>query len=187
MNNKSANVFIRSLYSQGYSSLVMSFFKTKLTLCLTPYLGEDNRGLSQYCKKTFLSTTINHEGASFFYLTAMSILNGKDSENQVEAVLSCSNNTSIILEYKPDQSNQMSAYLVISKNNQSIPFRFSIHQYRVSENGRVVTKVIQTGLGVFAGVLEGYLAGIGADGHLAKLQDEHNSKQATFHHGLVSK
>jgi hypothetical protein len=39
------------------------------------------------------------------------------------------------------------------------------------ENGQMVTKVIQSGLGAFAKTLEGYLTGIGIDYHLNKMLD----------------
>jgi hypothetical protein len=57
----------------------------------------------------------------------------------------------------------MEAYLVISKSNEVIPFRFSTYQYKVKEKGQIVTKVARTGLLVFAKALEGYLEGIGVD------------------------
>jgi len=66
---------------------------------------------------------------------------------------------------------------MINKNNESITFRFNIHKYEVKENGQVVTKVIQTGLGVFAKILDGYLTGIGADRHLNKVPDNYENDE----------
>lgn len=169
-NNKSTNTYIRTLYSEGFSFLMMSFFKTNLTLNFVPYLGKDNMGRSQYSKTEFLSTTVHYEGAAALYMTAMPILNG--NESQVELVLPCSNQATLIFEYKLNQNNQMGAYLLINKNNETIPFRFGTMQYRVKENGQVITKVIQSGLGAFAETLDGYLTGIGADLHLNKLSEE---------------
>ena len=169
-NNKSANTYIRTLYSPGFSFLMMSFFKTNLTLNFVPYLGKDNVGRSQYSKTEFLSTTVNYEGAAALYMTAMPILDG--NESQVELVLPCSNDATLIFEYKLDQNNQMSAYLVIDKNNETIPFRFGTHQFRAKENGQMVTKVLQSGLGAFTKTMEAYLSGIGADLHLSKLSEE---------------
>jgi hypothetical protein len=151
---------------------MMSFYRTNLILNFVPYVGKDHRGFSQYSKNKFLSTSINYEGAAFFYLTAMPILNGEDSEKQIEAALPCSNNAALLFEYKPDQSGQMSAYLTVNKNNEMIPFRFSTHPYRVNIDGNMVTKVRQAGLGAFAMTLESYLKGIGADLHLNKLTEE---------------
>lgn len=175
MNNK--NTYIRSLYSPGFSSLTMSFFRTNLTLNFVPYLGKDNVGLSQYSKTEFLSTTVNYEGAVALYLSAMPILDGNGS--QMELVLPCSNNATLILEYKPDQDNQMSIYLFINKNNRTIPLRFGTMQYRTKENGQMVTKVIQSGLGAFTKTLDAYLSGIGADLNLNKLSEEELENQET--------
>lgn len=44
-------------------------------------------------------------------------------ENQVEVVPQPSNNTALIFESKPDQNNQMTTYLLINKNNETIIFR----------------------------------------------------------------
>lgn len=169
-NYKSANTYIRTLYAEGFSSLMISFYKTNLTFGFSPYSGKDNRGLCQYNNKIFLSTSVNYESSSFLYSVAISILNG--NENQVESVLACNNNSTLVFEYKPDPNNQMNAYLTINKNNMTIPFKFSTNQYKVNENGQMVTKVIQSGLGVFAKTLEAYLMGIGADLHLSKLTEE---------------
>lgn len=173
--NTSTNLYVRALYSVGFSSLLMSFFKTNLVFRFIPYDGVDNKGLPKLNRTMFLSTSVNYDSAAFLYLAAMSILDGKEEE--IEAVLQCSNNTTLLFEYKPDENNQMASYLVINKNNQTIPFRFLTHQFQVRENGRWVTKVVQSGLGVFAKVLNGYLTGIGADLHLSKLTEEELDNQ----------
>lgn len=154
---------------------MMSFFKTNLTLNLIPYIGKNNVRLSQYSKTKFLSTTVNYEGAAVLYLAAMPSLDGNGS--QMELVLPCSNNTVLILEHKRDQDNQMSAYLLFNKNNRTIPLRFGTMQYRVKENGQMITKIIQSGLGVFVKTLEAYLTGIGANLHLNKLSEEYLEMQ----------
>lgn len=74
----------------------------------------------------------------------------------------------------------MSAYLVIDKNGETILFRFGIHQYKVKQNGQMVTKVIQSGLGVFVKTLNAYLTGIGTDLHLNKLSEEEFDDQLTL-------
>jgi len=107
----------------------------------------------------------------------MSIITGENLNKEILAVLQCSNNATLTFEYKLDQNNQMRAYLVIAKNNEVYPFLFPIHQYQVKENGQTITKVIQSGLGVFAKTLDGYLTGIGADNHLSKLPENFNEYQ----------
>ena len=66
-DNKPTNLQIRTLYAPGFSSLMMSYFKTNLVLNFVPYIGKDNRGFDTYCKAKFLSTSINSEGVAFFY------------------------------------------------------------------------------------------------------------------------
>ena len=170
-NKKPTNTFIRNIFSPGLSSLTMSFFNTYLTLCFNAYIGKDNRGFDQYCQKTFLSASIRYEGAAFFWLIALPILEGKQ-ERPIEAILKCGKNASLLFEYKPDENNQMTAYLTINKNNEMIPFKFLTHEYKVKENGQTVTKVVHQGLAAFVSVLDGYLTGVGADNHLGKLPDE---------------
>ena len=95
-----------------------------------------------------------------------------NSENETQAVVQCNNNTTIILDYKRDQNNQMTACLIINKNNQSYPFKFSTHTQQIKINGQFVTKVVQTQLFVFAKTIESYLLATAADRHLSKLPDE---------------
>jgi hypothetical protein len=66
----------------------------------------------------------------------------------------------------------MGAYLVINKENQTIPFRFATHQYQIYSNseGKMVTKVIQVGLMTFAKDLDGYI----------KYIDDNQSKQLLY-------
>ena len=172
MNNKSANTYIRTLYSPGFSCLTMSFWKLNLTLSFNPYIGIDNRGFSKYDLKTFLSTSVNYEGAAGLCFVASSIFMGKDAQKEIGFTLPCSNNATLKFEYKPDENNQMNAWLIINKNSQTMAFRFPIHEYKAKENGQIITKVVQTGLGSFVKLLDGYLLEIGGASHLSKLPDE---------------
>ena len=164
------NTHLRYLYAPGFSSLRVTYYKTNLVFSFTPYAGKDYQGLDKYSTSKFLSTSVNYDGASFFYQVARQIIDGRTFE--IMAKLSCLNNASLLLENKPDKNNQMSTYLSISKNNETIPFKFKVQEYQSRENGRMVTKVIQSGLGTFAMMLQGYLTGIGADLHLSKLSEE---------------
>ena len=166
-----SNTIIKTLYSEGFSSLMMSYYKYILVLTFNPYIGKNNVGFPQYNIKTFLSTSVNYEEAALFYLTAMSILEGKNADKEISAVLT-RNNATLTFEYKPDQNNQMTAYLVINKNNQIIPFRFNTKTYQAQENGQMITKVVQAGLGVFAKTLESYMTGTGITNHLNKSIEE---------------
>jgi len=151
---------------------MMSYFKTNLVLGFTPYIGKDNLGFDQYCKKSFHSTSINSEGAAFFYVQASRILDDRYSGEQVEVVLQCNNSASLTFEYKPDENNQMSAFMTINKNNETIRFRFKTTEYQENVDGQCVTKYMHTGLGTFALVLGCYLAGKAASNYIDGLYDE---------------
>ena len=171
-NKMAINTYIRTLYSEECSSLMMYFYNHNLSFSLAPYMGKNKNGLNQYDMSKIIRTTVNYEGASFLYQAAMLIINGKQLDNQIMATLQCYGNTTLSLVYKLDQDNQMYAYLVINKNNESIPFRFHVHTITIKENGQAITKMIQSSLGVFAKTIEGYLIGIGADRHLSKLPED---------------
>ena len=64
------------------------------------------------------------------------------------------------------------ATLSIVKKGTQIPFEFCVNQYYVKENGRLVMKTMQSGVGVFAKTLEAYMAGIGSEMHMRKMIEE---------------
>jgi len=151
---------------------MMSYFKTNLVLGFTPYIGKDNLGLSQYCNKSFQSTSINPERAAFLYMQASRILDCRHSGEQVEAVIPCNNGASLTFQYKPDENNQMSAFITINKNNVDIPFKFKTTEYQENVGGQWVKKYMHTGLGTFALILGCYLAGKAANSHIDELYNE---------------
>lgn len=166
------NTYVGYLQSKGYSSLNMSFYLSKLIFDFSPWLSVDDTGRNQYDKSNRLSTSVNFEGASYLYLTSVSILRGDDSTEQIEATLPCKNNASLTLSYMPDENNHMAAYLVINKDTRTIPFRFNTTPKQVMINGKMVTKAVQTDLGIFAMTLLGYVIGIGAEDHLKRIFEE---------------
>jgi hypothetical protein len=83
------------------------------------------------------------------------------------------NHQAIQNSHQVTQGNQMTAYLTITQNNEAISFKFSTHEVQVRENNQTVTKIIQSGLGVFALTVYGYLIGVGADIHLNKLPEDY--------------
>ena len=111
MNN---NVLIRNLYAPGFSFVTFSFYKTNLSISFTPWLGQNDVGISQYDTKNFLSTTINDESAASLYLLAKLILDG-NQRTPLLYTIECNGQTKLTFEYRPDQNNQMRAYLSIEK------------------------------------------------------------------------
>jgi len=169
---KTVSTYIRSIYSPGFSSIMMWFFNTNLTLGFTPWISRDNVGFDQYDKNKFVSTSIDYEKAAALYLLATPIIEGKQN-GQVKYLLQCNKQATLLFEYKLNSDAQMRAYLTIEKQGEQIPFEFRVQQCRVKEaDGNVTVMTIQTGLGVFVKTLEAYLKAVGADRHLSKLTEE---------------
>ena len=169
------NIRIGTIAASGFSYLSMSYFRTYLTLNFVPWLNKDHLGKDNYCNKVHRSTTLNPEGALSFYRISKSIIDGSGSDKKVEFVLQCKNNADLIFEYDPDSDW---AHLTINKDGKSIKLRFPTHQHsETNEFGKNVTMVIQTGLGTFAKVLDGYLTRVGADDKPNKLPINFNEYQ----------
>ena len=184
-NKNAVSMFIRALYSKGLSYLQMSFYQRNFSFRIVPCNGTKNSSLGfptdRYDESQALITSANYEGAAALYQAAMSILNDKYAGNQVKITIPCNNDTTLELEYRPDQDNQMATFLAINKNNMTNSFKFSTHSYTVRENGQMVTKIIQSGLGAFAKTIDGYLCGVGADLHLSKLPEDYDDDQDNYH------
>ena len=135
----------------------MSYYLSYLIMKLVPFTGVDRRGFARYSDDIFASTSIDRSGAALLISHINPILSGTDIEKPVQAVLPCLNGTSLTFEYRPDENKQMSAYLIISKNYTTIPFKFSTAHKNVYENGQMVTKVEQVDLAAFLRVLEGFI------------------------------
>jgi len=152
-----SNIYIRNLYSPGFSSITFSFYKTNLSIRFTPWINKNQAGRSQYDTKRFVSTTISDESAASLYYLATKIVDD-DQSNPVQYLIQCNNQTILRFEYDENK-----AILIIEKDGERIIFEFAVHQYRVKENGQVVTKIIQAGLLAFSEVLYAYLTAIGED------------------------
>jgi hypothetical protein len=174
-NKVSVGTFARNFYSPGSASIGVSFYNSNLSLRFYRYMGKNN-GSDYYDLPNGITTTLNYENASYLHQVATFILTDTYNEEEIRAVIQC-NKADLILECRPDQDNQRTAYLTIEKNNQSISFKFKTHSVQIKEHGHIFTKVVQSGLGAFAKTLEGYLTGIGADLHLGKLPDNFENSQ----------
>ena len=167
---KNASTFIRSLYSPGFASIMMWFFGADLTLGFRPWVRVDHRRFDQYDRDRFISTTINYEKAAALFLSANRIIDGNQIE-QMELLIPCNKQATLLFEHKPDQNGQMRTWLTIEKSGERITFQFQIFIAKVRVNGKVEDRVIHVGLGAFAKTLEGYLTAIGASNHLNKLTE----------------
>ena len=118
-----------------------------------------------------MSTSIDHNNATALYLAANEIL--FVNENQpIHLTLDCQKQTTLHLDYSM-KNGQMTTTLVIEKQNRYITIEFrAIPMKYKTENGQICEKLIQSGLGNFMCVLEGYLRSVGADNHLNKFSDD---------------
>ena len=151
------NIYIRSLYSSGFSSMMCSFYSTNLSIGFWPWISKDQMGRDRYDKNRFVSTTINDESAASLYFLSKQIIGGT-LNNPAQYLIRCNKQTSLLFE-----NDAGTTRLIIEKGKDKIVFQFPIHEYKVKEDGRLVTKTIQVGLIVFTEILEAYLTAVGAD------------------------
>ena len=151
------NIYIRTLYSPGFSSVTLSFFKTKLSVGFSPWVSKDQTGRSRYDTKNFIAMTINDETAAALSFLAKQIIEGTLC-NPVQYAIQGNKNTSRLFEFDGEK-----ARLIIEKSKDMAAFEFIVHVYRTKEDGQLVTKIIQAGLLAFAEVLQAYLNAVGAD------------------------
>lgn len=173
-NNKKpgTSTQIRNFYSDGMAYLNTSFFNTNLSFKFHPFISKDNIGRSTYDMKNGLNTTVNFEGAYALYHAAKSIIDGK--VNELDLPIPCAAGATLNLARRLAQDGMMMETIFsITKNNVTIEFRFSTFTYQTKENGQIVTKVIESGLGAFMKTVEGYLNGINSDRHLDKLTEDY--------------
>lgn len=169
-NRTSTSTQIRNMYSDGVSYMNIKFFNTNLSFSLYPFISKDQVGRSNYDMKNGIQTTVNFEGAFALADAAKGIIDGKIAE--MSQPIPCLAGASIMLERKANPAGIMNTTFSITKNNVTIPFVFQTMERQVKENGQVVTKTIESGLGAFMKTIEGYLVGINADRHLDKLTDD---------------
>lgn len=161
---------IRNFYSDGMSYMNVSFFNTNLSFKFHPFIRKNPNGRDEYDLKNGINTTVNFEGAYALYQAANDIINSKI--NEINLPIPCAAGAVLTLERKIGQDGNMETIFSISKNNMIIPFKFKTVLYQTKENGQIVTKIIECGLGSFAKTIEGYLTGINSDRHLDKLTDD---------------
>jgi len=151
----------------------IKFYNTNLSFQFHPFVSKDATGKSTYNQQKALMTTVNWDGAFALYKVAHDIINGKDAANGVFLTIPCAGGAALILERKMGTNGQMETFFVISKNNETIPFKFSTHSIQVKENNQMIDKIIETGLGTFLKTIDGYLGGINADRHLDKMTEDY--------------
>ena len=170
-NRTTTTTQIRNLYSEGMSYLNTKFFNTNLCFTFYPFISKDNTGRSTYDMKNGVATTVNYEGAYALYHVAKNIINGE--LNECDLPIPCAAGATLNLRRQMSQLGTMETVFSITKNNVTIPFKFQTITMNVKENGQPTVKIIESGLGSFMKIVDGYLNGINADRHLDKLTDEY--------------
>lgn len=170
MQQKQATTtLIRTIYSEGYSYVVIKFYNTNLAFQFVPFLRKDETGKNIYDVAKAQSTTITQDSAYALFKFGSDIL----SNLLQEGTISVNGNNSVISIEKKFGPSGIETILSITKNGITIPFKFSTQIAIVKENGQQVQKLIDSGLGSFVKMLEGYLTGINSDRHLNKLTDDY--------------
>lgn len=168
----STSTQIRNMYSDGISYMNIKFYNTNLSFQLYPCIGKDPGGKFKYDTRG-QQTTVNFEGAFALYKTSKDIIEGKVQE--VSVAIPCFGATLTLA--RNNVNGVFETTFTLSKNNTDTSFKFQTTQQQVKENGNVVTKTIESGLGAFMKTIEGYLTGINADRHLNKLTEDYAKLQ----------
>ena len=165
MNNKiPKNKPFGKLRSPGLSKLKLSLYplspdKLYLNFKFNPCTARDYTGRDVYSQDTYISTSINYEGAKEFHSIAKSALDELDSKKEIIASIPCGKDATLTFEYKQEEDGHMGAYLISSKGKITIPFRFQTYreQGRDRSTGDEVTIVIQLDLIHFNSLLDRYI------------------------------
>lgn len=169
---------IRNLYSRGKCYLNVSFMNLKLSLKFFPYKGKNQNGNSSYDLQAGLYTAIGWDRAFAMYDTIQKILDGNMQECRIVMPMQSGGpDDTLVFERVSTGQNHYDTNLTITRQGQSIQFTFETMDMQVRENGKEITKTIETGLGVFQKTLEGYLNGVNAERHLNKMTEEYAKSQ----------
>lgn len=166
---QATTTLIRTIYSEAQSYIVIKFYNTSLAFQFVPFQRKDETGKNIFDSTKAQSTTISQDSAYSIYQFGTDILNGKIQEG----VLQLTGNNSIITLERKFSPNGFETIISLSKNGQTIPFKFATNSVSVKENGVFKQTQIDSGLGSFTKMIEGYLSGINSDRHLNKLTDDY--------------
>lgn len=145
--------------------MTLKFYNTNLSFSLAKLEGKDNTGKNIYSKDN-IYTNINYEQAYALYKACEDILN---NTTQGEMELNITTFSGAVLTLKRIRNNNsFNTMLIITKENNIIPFYFTKIDQKVDNS----TRSIEMGLGAFYKTIEGYLTGINADRHLDKFTEE---------------
>lgn len=166
---QATTTLIRTIYSEGFSYVVIKFYNTSLAFQFVPFMRKDETGKNIYDTTKGQSTTVTQDSAYALFKFSSDILSGTVQEG----IITINGNNSVLTVERKFGPTGFETIFSITKNNITIPFKFATQIVVLKENGQPVQKVIDAGLGSFNKMLEGYLTGINADRHLNKLTDDY--------------
>ena len=167
---------LRVLTSDSSSTaLNLALYGRNFSLRIDPILGKDERGRPRIGYPNGLTTTVDYEGAAGLYLVGEDIVNNKYGTNPIILEIPCKAGAMLLLERRLASNNkeqgELESVLSISKNGKTLSFKFCTMEYKVKEGEQMVTKVCETGLGVFIMTIGSYLSATGIQNHLNKLPE----------------
>jgi len=115
-----------------------------------------------------MTTTDHKTAAALFYVIRELLHGGKLSEGGTFSI-PCGGSSTLALERRIGQNGQPETFLTVTKNGNSISFKFAVVQCKVAKNGQVTTEEIEGELMAFCDMLHGYLREVNAGAHLNKL------------------
>ena len=169
MNNNDYDrhsTFLRNLYSPGFSCILMSYYKTYLSLIFRPFERTDPQTGKDTYSKLGLITTLHFIDVYGLWQACYNMIH--KNVQTLTYTIRCAYGAKLTLEKKAPGE----IFITLSKNNESVSHKFPSSTAKMKEKGGVETvEVIETGLGVFMKTVGSYLSHINADAHLNKLGD----------------
>lgn len=169
---KATSTMIRNIYSPDIALLQLKYYNTSISFEFRRFLSKDGTGKSTY-DKAGVWTAIGWEPAYSIFALCHDICIGKEAAQGCLLTIPGAQNATLTLERKAAADGKMETWFSINKDNNIIQFKFQTRPYQVMENGQMVTKVREEGLGVFGDILHSYLTGTNSDRHLDKMTDDY--------------
>jgi len=171
-NYNNVSTFVRNMYSEGQSKMLISLYKFNLSLLLQPCIGRNPATGKYLYDKKGIMTTIDYNGAEALRSVSSSIIEKNDEAYGVLLSIPCANGVLLKLETLQSPDGEIDTVFSLTNMMVSIPFTFETRIAKEVRNGKEADVIIQAGLGAFTKTLEGYLLETGASSHLNKLGDD---------------
>ena len=169
----SVSTQIRTMYCENTSYMTITFYNRYLSFRLVPFVSRDQSNRNVYDDTKAITTTVDLDGAFALFNAAKNIIESKDPNLNLRIDVQC-RDAVLTLERSQIQNVTQTTFSITKQaTNERIPFTFKTSTMNVTENGTTRTDIVESELGGFAKILEGYLTGINADRHLNKWTDSY--------------